>query len=396
MISNGALLANQQMIKERLELRPGSRAVSWLPPYHDMGLTTNVLLPLFAGIEVVLMEPETFMLRPELWLRELSAHPDVSTAAPDFAYRFAAARVGADVRRTLDLRGWRTALTGAEPIRADTIRTFETAFAGCGLRPSVFTPAYGLAESTLFVSGAPVDAPPTIRRFDRAGLQAGRAVPTDGPAAVEVVGLGRPADGVEVVVTDPGTGAALMALEVGEVWVRSPSNGLGYWGQPSQSRATFAGRRGVPGSTNVDEGWLRTGDLGFLDEWGQVFVTGRQKETIIIRGANYVPQDFEQLVQEAHRLLTRGPAAAFADADAPDRVVVVVEVDRAADRDALVDALADGVRSAAAHLAVQTEVLAVTAGQIPRTTSGKVRRLECADRHRRGELRIICSSRDAA
>ena len=387
MVSHCAMLANQRLIRDELDVRPDTVVVSWLPLYHDMGLCAGLLQPLFAGARAFLMEPETFLLRPERWLAALSGHADAVTAAPDFAYAMAVKRVLPELRSELDLRGWRVALCGAEPVKSTTLSAFSAAFGGSGFPASALTPAYGLAEATLYVCGADAAAPPVVRRYDRTDLGRGLATRTDAGDAVELVSVGRPAPEVEIVVVDPETGRALPPGRTGEIWLRSPSNGIGYWGQPEISAGTFGAAvsgRGAPD-------WLRTGDLGFVDG-EDLFVAGRLKELIIIRGVNYYPDDFERLAQEAHPLLATGLAAAFSDQRHPDRVVIVIEGDRTAKRQDLADAALAAVGSVTQELPVQTEVIMVGAIQIPRTTSGKVRRRDCARSLFAGELTVLASS----
>lgn len=396
LVSHGAMLANQRLIQRQLDVRPETVVVSWLPTYHDMGLCAGLLQPLFAGAATVLMEPETFLLRPERWLIALSGLADVVTAAPDFAYNLAAARVSAELRSTLDLSGWRVALSGAEPVRAATLRSFAAAFAGCGFRATAATPAYGLAESTLYVCGAAPSAVPTVRRYNRQGLGAGLAVRSDGPDTLELVAVGTPDPEVAVVIADPETTAVLPEGRVGEIWVRSASNGDGYWDAALPSAATFGAELAAPtGQPDADHPgpgrWLRTGDLGFFDD-GELLIAGRLKELIIIRGVNYFPHDFERLAQPAHPLLAVGQSAAFTDPARPDRVIVVIETDRGAPPDELAAAAAAGVLAVTDELPVQTEVVLVAAAQIPRTTSGKVRRLDCSRMLADGTLRVMTSS----
>jgi len=383
-ITHAAMLANQRAISERYALGRTTTIVSWLPLYHDMGLCAGLLQPLYAGGAAVVMEPETFLVRPQRWLEALSHREDAVTAAPDFAYQLAVARLTPEVRAGLDLRGWRMALCGAEPVRPTTVRLFTEALAGCGLRATALTPAYGLAESTLFVSGGDVDEPAFVERYDREALGRGVARRTSDPHGVQLVGAGRGDSSIRVTVVDPVSATPCADGRVGELWVRSESNGTGYWGRPEDSREVFeAELRDAPG-----EHWLRTGDLGFR-EGGELVVTGRLKDLIIIRGVNYYPQDFERLVQSAHPALGTGLAAAFVDEANPERVRVAVEADRRMPAEVLAEAAADAVRAVTTELPVQVEVLVVDRGQVPRTTSGKVRRKECAMRVGQRQVEVL-------
>jgi acyl-CoA synthetase (AMP-forming)/AMP-acid ligase II len=383
-VTHRAMMANQRAISERYAIGRGSTCVSWLPLYHDMGLCAGLLQPLYTGGEGVVMEPETFLVRPERWLDALSGRRDAVAAAPDFAYQLVAARLTPEVKGRLDLSGWRMALCGAEPVKPRTVRMFTEALADCGLRVTALTPAYGLAESTLYVSGNDVDAPAFVERFDREALGRGVARRTSDPSGVELVGAGRPHDSIDVAVVDPESFERRPDGRVGELWVRSESNGDGYWGHPEDSRAVFEAEI----DDEAGEGWLRTGDLGFRYD-GELVVTGRLKDLLIIRGVNYYPQDFECIVQGADPAFSWGLAAAFADESNPDRVRVVVEADRRIPEAELAEAASEAVRAVTAELPVQVEVLVVDRGQVPRTTSGKVRRKECAMRISQDQISVL-------
>jgi acyl-CoA synthetase (AMP-forming)/AMP-acid ligase II len=391
MITHNALLANQAIIGEHMGVTSRSTMVSWLPPYHDMGLCLGLLVPVYAGVRAVLLAPETFLMHPERWLQAISAAPDAMSAAPDFAYGWCAKRVSPAAKADLDLSGWRVTVNGAEPVNADTLRAFQSAFVSAGLSETTMTPSYGLAESTLFVTGGSGAAAPVMRRYDRQELGAGRATRADPGAtqgSMELVGSGWPGPGVTVAIVDPDTRQPLPALAVGEIWVQSPSNGTGYWGRPEKSAETFHARLATDSGTGAagDSDWLRTGDLGFLDD-GELFVTGRRKDMIIIRGANYYPQDFERLALQAHQELG-GVAAAFASQNG-GRVIVVLETAPDATPAAAAKTAEAAVRAVTAELPVTTDVVVVPRGKVPRTTSGKVRRQECARRLDDGELAVL-------
>ena len=294
-------MANQRAISERYAIGRESTIVSWLPLYHDMGLCAGLLRPLYSGGEGVVMEPETFLVRPERWLDALSGRGDAIAAAPDFAYQLVLARLTDEVKERLDLSGWRMALCGAEPVKPLTVRTFTEALADCGLRATALTPAYGLAESTLYVSGNDVDAPAFVERFDREALGRGVARRTADPGGVELVGAGRPHDSIEVAVVDPSPSSACLTLG-------SVSCGCARRATETVTGVIprTAGRSSKPRSTTRPaRGWLRTGDLGFWHQ-GELVVAGRLKDLVIIRGVNYYPQDFERIAQGAHPALSWG------------------------------------------------------------------------------------------
>jgi acyl-CoA synthetase (AMP-forming)/AMP-acid ligase II len=383
-VTNAAMLANQRVIQEKLDVRRDSTPVSWLPLYHDMGLCSGLLQPLYAGSPAVVMEPEAFLVRPQRWLEALSGLPDAISAAPDFAYQLTAARIPADVRATLDLTGWRVALCGAEPVRPQTLRRFADTFGECGFRSRALTPAYGLAESTLFVSGGSADDEPFVGRYDLDALGGGVARRSSGSRAVELVGAGSADDPVEVLIVDPESRQPCPPGQVGELWISSPSNGTGYWGRGEESIATFEAEL----TTQPGRHWLRSGDLGFRDG-REIVVTGRLKDLIIIRGVNYYPQDFERLAQDAHPVLGTGLAAAFVDEANPEKVVVILEAERQAAGADLVAAAGCGARAILGELPVMIEVVLVDHARVPRTTSGKVRRQECARLYAEGRLAAL-------
>ncbi|KAA6211340.1 fatty acyl-AMP ligase [Streptomyces filamentosus] len=384
-VSHRNLIANQTAMRDRCEIDSGTTVVNWLPLFHDMGLCTSLVLPLVSDASVVTMEPAAFVRDPRVWLRAIEAEEDVFSAAPDFAYDLCVQRIPERERAAVDLSTWRVAANGSEPVRASTLRRFAEAFRPSFFRPEVFSPGYGLAECTLTVTfGLPLEHT-TVRHFDREALAAGRAEPVGrSAAAAELVSSGPPLPGVEVDVVDP-EGRRLPAGAVGEIQVRSTGNCGGYWGRPELSAEVFAARPYGPdgepvGGESAGEESVRTGDLGFLYE-GELFVTGRVKDLVIVGGQNYYPQDAEELVTSAHPAFTAQRAAAWSpdDLDGPGGpargrgIAVAVET---AERDQRV--LADALRAAAVAVAravpAPVTVYAVARNKLPRTTSGKIRR----------------------
>ncbi|GGS81893.1 non-ribosomal peptide synthetase [Streptomyces cinerochromogenes] len=391
MVSHGNLVHNSAVIARALGLTEDSRGVSWLPPYHDMGLIGGILQPLHTGFPCTLLSPLAFMYRPARWLDELTRTRATVTAAPDFAYGEAVRRVTPEERRVLDLSALRHALVGAEPVRGATLDRFAETFESTGFRRSAFVPCYGLAEATLFVSGRARGTGDAARlRVERAALDAGRAVVApDGPRTRELVGCGWAAGEDVMLVADPATGRPLPDGEVGEVWVSGPTVALGYWQRPRQTRDTFAARAdGHPGRA-----FLRTGDLGF--RYGDdLFLTGRDDDLMIVRGRNHYAPDLEQTAEAAHPALRPARSAAFAvDDEAGSRIVLVHEVrgrpsgdDVAGITAAVRQSVADG------HGVSVDEVVLVRLGAIPRTSSGKIRRAECRTRWLAGHLPPIAAS----
>ncbi|MFF5186998.1 fatty acyl-AMP ligase [Streptomyces sp. NPDC000345] len=363
--------------------------VGWLPLYHDMGLVLSVAAPVVRGLLSVLMDPVAFLHEPVRWLRLLAAHPRAVSAAPNFAYDYCASAVTGAQKAGLRLEGVAALINGSEPVRPGTADAFHAAFAAQGLAPDTHCPSYGLAEATVFVSAARPGEP--LRRFalDRDALATGKALPArpDDPAAVLLAGCGTPA-GQQVRVADPVSRAALPEGEVGEIWVRGPNVGRGYWNQDRLTEAVFgAGATGAAAGADGSGDWLRTGDLGtFLD--GQLIVTGRLKDLIVVDGRNHYPQDVEATAQEAHPAVRRDRLAAFAVPGAQgERVAIVAEHVRTTSLVGLdVPALVRAVRAAVSvgHGLRLADVVLVPPGTVPRTSSGKVSRALTRERYLAG------------
>ncbi|MFJ3802685.1 fatty acyl-AMP ligase [Streptomyces sp. NPDC090088] len=353
--------------------------VGWLPLYHDMGLVLSVAAPVVRGLLSVVMDPGAFLQSPVRWLRLLAAHPRALSAAPNFAYDYCAAAVTEAEKADLRLDGVVALLNGSEPVRPGTADRFHAAFAAQGLAPETHCPSYGLAEATVFVSAARPGQP--LRRFalDRAALAGGKALAArpDDPGAVLLTGCGTPA-GQRIRVADPVSHALLSEGEIGEIWVQGPNVGRGYWNQEEQSRRVFGARFAGAGEAPGD--WLRTGDLGTVLE-GQLVVTGRLKDLIVVDGRNHYPQDLEATAQDAHPAVRRDRLAAFGvpgvQGDSGERVVVVAEHTRATNLAEIdVPDLGRAVRAAVSsrHGLRLADVVLVPPGAVPRTSSGKVSR----------------------
>ena len=417
MVSHGNLLHNEEMIRQAFGQSAASVIVGWLPLYHDMGLIGNVLQPLYLGARCVLMSPIAFLQSPKRWLAAISRYRATTSGGPNFAYDLCVRKVSPADRADLDLASWDLAFNGAEPVRAETMARFAEAFGASGFRESAFFPCYGLAEATLFVAGgagtaggagdgagggssagpaAPRPAPRVVA-FDRAQLEAGAAkpLPAADPASRTLVSCGGAWLGQELAIVDPETLAPCPAGQVGEVWVRGGSIAQGYWQRPEETAATFAGRlAGEPDAAP----YLRTGDLGFLDR-GELFVAGRLKDLIIIRGRNLYPQDIELTVERSHPTLRPGCGAAFAvELGEEERLVVVHEHERTTGDTPLapdqVEAIAEAVRRAVAeeHEAQVQQVVLLRAGTIPKTSSGKIQRRACRAALLGGRLDVLGAS----
>ena len=384
MITHANLVANEEVIRKSFGTSEDSVIVGWLPFYHDMGLIGNLLQPLYVGAECVLMAPLTFLQQPRRWLEAISRYGGTTSGGPNFAYDLCVNRISEEDRKGLDLSSWQTAFSGAEPVRAETLERFAEAFEPCGFRRRAFYPCYGLAEATLMVSGGDAEQPPVISSFEAEALEQHRVVTARGAGSRRLVGCGQASPGVEVRIVDPEDGGVVSPVEVGEIWVAGASVAAGYWQRPEKTAHDF--------ETRLEEGgpcFLRTGDLGFL-EGGELFVTGRIKDLIILRGRNHYPQDLELSAENAHRGLRPGCGAAFAvEAEGEERLVVVYEVARhPGDEPATI---AEAVRRAVAegHEVQAYDVVLVRAGSIAKTSSGKIRRGACRDEYLAGELRTV-------
>ncbi|MTJ64782.1 AMP-binding protein [Nocardia seriolae] len=365
MVRHRNLMVNLGTIRDKFHLAPDTSIVSWLPPYHDMGLIQGSLLPMFAGLPGTLMSPMTFLRDPMNWLREISGGERVFAGGPNLAYGLCVKRVSPADAATLDLSGWETAFVGAEPIDPRTLRNFADAFAVSGFRAERIVPVYGLAEATLYVSGAELGAGARSRHFSPADLESGVAIAK--PAGRELIGVG--AAGPEIAVVDPRTRIRCAENWIGEIWLSGASITAGYWDKPDATergfRARIEGEDGTP--------YLRTGDLGFVCD-GELYISGRSKELMIVHGRNIFPQDVERTILSGHPGLRPGGCAVFtARIDDQDRVMVVQELDEESESSA---ALADSIRGLVSreHALSVHRVVFVGKGQVPKTTSGKIQR----------------------
>ncbi|MDX1871451.1 long-chain-fatty-acid--AMP ligase FadD32 [Mycolicibacterium sp. 120266] len=414
------LATNVLQVVEALEGEEGDRGLSWLPFFHDMGLITALLAPMI-GHYFTFMTPAAFVRRPERWIRELARKEGDTggtiSVAPNFAFDHAAARgvpkEGADA---VDLSNVKAVLNGSEPISAATVRRFNEAFAPFGFPPKAIKPSYGLAEATLFVSTTPSAEEPKIITVDRDALNTGSIVevPADSEKAVAQASAGKVGIGEWAVIVDADSATELPDGQIGEIWISGQNMGTGYWGKPEESRETFQNTLKSRANPSHAEGaaddatWVRTGDYGaFYD--GDLYITGRVKDLVIIDGRNHYPQDLEYSAQEASKALRTGfvaafsvpanqlPAEVFENAhaglkfdpeDTSEQLVIVAE--RAPGSHKLeIGPIADDIRAAIAvrHGVTVRDVLLTAAGAIPRTSSGKIGRRACRAAYLDGSLR---------
>jgi amino acid adenylation domain-containing protein len=391
MLSHNNLLHNLALIHQCFEHTPESQGVIWLPPYHDMGLIGGILQPLYGGFPVILMSPVAFLQNPLRWLQAISHYRATTSGGPNFAYDLCVRKSTPEQRASLDLRCWQVAFNGAEPIRPETLERFAAAFQVCGFRREAFYPCYGLAEATLMVSGGVVPEPPIVRTFQGTALEHHRVIetPADQDGACALVGCGRCRADQQLVIVHPETLTRCTPNQVGEIWVTGPSVAQGYWQHPDETERTFGAFL-----ADASEGpFLRTGDLGFIRD-GELFVTGRLKDLIIMRGRNLYPQDIELTVERSDPTLRPGHGVAFVvEVDGAEQLVVVQEVQRhsrSTSHAAVIEAIRRAV--AEAHDVHLYAVVLIQAGTIPKTSSSKLQRSACRSAFLNDSLPVIAKS----
>ena len=377
MVSHANLLANLAMIARAFGNTRRSTYVSWVPLYHDMGLIINALQSLYIGSACVLMTPVAFVQRPLVWLRAISDYRAEVAGGPNFAFDLCVDRYRPEQMDGIDLSGWKVAFNGAEPVRAKSIRRFCETYAPHGFAASAMLPAYGLAEATVLVSAGGRGAGPVTRTVSRDALRAGRVAPPDDPEdAQAIVGCGSAIADERIAIVDPDTLTRLGAGQIGEIWVGAQMSRAAI-GKTPRRAPPRSGRR-LPARRGAGGRWLRTGDLGFLDDSGELYITGRVKDVVIIRGANHYPQDIEDTVQGAHPALRRHGGAAFAahDGNGAERLVVVQEVERTWRNRIDIGEIVGRIREAVVteHEIVPYEIALLRPGALPKTTSGKIQR----------------------
>ncbi|MCB1206713.1 MAG: aminotransferase class I/II-fold pyridoxal phosphate-dependent enzyme [Verrucomicrobiae bacterium] len=378
MLTHEHLIKNCRMISKAFALRNEDVSLSWLPAHHDMGLVGGILTTLLWGQAGWLIPPATFLSNPLAWLRAISERGVTVSGGPDFAYRWCVERIPQDQVRSLDLSRWRIAFTGAERIRPETLLRFSRHFAPAGFKSEAFFPCYGLAEATLLVTGGPPGVVVT-QAFERESLNQGKARPTvSGETSAEnhlvLTASGRPADGVDVMIAAPDGTGSRGARELGEIWIRSPSAGLGYWNNDGATRDVFTPK--LPGSRHS---WLRTGDIGFFHE-DRLYVMGRLIDRLNIRGTNVYPEDLESSVEESVAGLVSGGVAVISiDKGGNDAIAVLAEKSR--DLGESEESVAQAIRNCLAteHGLATDEILVLKRGSLPRTSSGKIRRQACRE-----------------
>lgn len=392
MISHENIIRNCAVNETASEIGPafnsdGESGVYWLPPYHDLGLMNGIVAPVYGGATAVLMSPMHFLQRPMRWLKAMSKYKATLSAGPNFAYDLCARKATPEDIENLDLSAWRLASIGAELVRPSTIDLFVRTFEPCGFRAEILRPGYGLAESTLSVT-LPKKGNVSIRRtFDAEALETGRVLLAgeNDRRTRTLVDSGDLVENVDVRIVDPEDRIEVGESEIGEVWVSSESVGQGYWRNPKETARVFGARL-----TDSGEGpFLRTGDLGFKRE-GYLFLTGRIKDLIIIRGQNRDPSDIEQAVDSSSPLLRPGCGAAFSiELDDEERLVIVHEARNSNEND--IEGIVKSVRTSVInqHDVEPYDIRIIKPRTVPKTTSGKIQRRACKRLYLEGDLDLI-------
>lgn len=396
-ISHENLFSNQQMIAALFRHDDNTVFASWLPLFHDMGLVGNILQPIYLGIPCYLMSPLNFIEKPVRWLEAISKYRVTTTGAPNFGYDLCVKRISAAQIASLNLDCWKVAYNGAEPIKAKTINDFSNKFQACGFSRAAMLPVYGMAEATLLVSGGDTETEPHIRYADKAKLAANQLVWShqninpDTTRYATLVGCGKAADGLDIKIVDPHTHIECKADSVGEIWLRGSNISSGYFNNHELNHLSF---NQTILNGKLPHSYFKTGDLGALSN-GQLYITGRIKDVVIVRGKNHYPQDLEQTISASSIELCMDGCAVFSWKDRDiDHVIAVQEVEKNYIRSFDPHPVAMSVQSVLydEHGIVLDAILWVKPVTIPRTTSGKISRASCKQKYINGRLPYFSAS----
>ncbi|MDJ0796443.1 MAG: fatty acyl-AMP ligase [Calothrix sp. MO_167.B12] len=389
MVTHGNIIHNQQLIQQAFGHSDQSIVVGWLPLFHDMGLIGNVLQPMYLGISCILMPPAAFLMNPICWLKAISKYRATTSGGPNFAYELCVRKIKPEQLANLDLNSWDLAFNGAEPLRAKTLEQFSEKFAQCGFNYSAFYPCYGMAETTLLATGGDKTQKPIIQTVLADDLERNQIVKgsTLSKDSRMIVGCGHPHLDITVYIVNPESLTKCEEGQVGEIWVSGSSIASGYWNRSSATEETFQAYL-----KDTGEGpFLRTGDLGFLLN-GELFVTGRLKDMIIIRGQNHYPQDIEMTVEKSHPALRPNCGAAFMiEIKGKEKLVIVQEVERTYLRKLDINEVVGNILEAVAaeHSLQASAVVLVKTASIPKTSSGKIQRGACRAQFLNGSLNVV-------
>ncbi|MGB2924978.1 MAG: aminotransferase class I/II-fold pyridoxal phosphate-dependent enzyme [Limnothrix sp.] len=392
MVTHGNIIHNQQLIQKAFGHSEKSVGVGWLPLFHDMGLIGHVLQPVYVGFPSILMPPLAFLSNPTCWLKAISKYRATTSGGPNFAYDLCVSKVKSDQIDHLNLESWDLAYSGAEPVRAETLKKFHEKFDRARFNYQAFYPCYGMAETTLFTTGGSKQENPIIQnvQLDSSGHNTALKDNIVASEKKSFVSCGRPYLDTTVVIVEPESATRCQAEETGEIWVSGGSLASGYWNAPIATKETFHAVL----KEEKSEHFLRTGDLGFLKD-GELFVTGRLKDLIIIRGKNHYPQDIELTVQQSDPAFRLNCGAAFSvEVGGLERLVVVQELERTYIRQMNTEELAAKIRQkvAAEHELQVYDVVLIKTGSIAKTSSGKIQRQACRQAFLTGDLLVLGSS----
>jgi acyl-CoA synthetase (AMP-forming)/AMP-acid ligase II/acyl carrier protein len=389
MLSHGNLYHNSTLIQQCFEHSPKSKGFIWLPPYHDMGLIGGIIQPLFCGFPVILMSPMDFLQNPFKWLQSISTYSATTSGGPNFAYDLCVQKVTNEEKASLDLSSWDLAFTGAEPVQAETIDAFSSAFAVCGFRRESFYPCYGMAETTLIASGGVKKSLPILKKFCKDSLEINKVLPIlqGDDRGQTLVSCGRSKLNQQIIIAHPENLTRSLPDEVGEIWVSGDSVAQGYYSLPDETEIAFHAQL----KDLKEDRFLRTGDLGFVHD-SELFITGRLKDLIIVRGCNYYPQDIEKVAEKSHLALRENHGAVFAvNSSGQDKVVVAYEIKRSYLRNLNAEEVIKAIYHAVVeHNGVQlSSIVLLKTGSILKTSSGKIQRSDCRTRYLSKNLEVI-------
>jgi acyl-CoA synthetase (AMP-forming)/AMP-acid ligase II len=393
MVSNKNLIANSYLIKKSFQHDENCIMVSWLPPYHDMGLIGSIVQPMFAGMTGVLMSPSSFIKRPIRWIKAISEYGKlgpITSGGPNFSYDICCNYIGEDRLQDIDISNWRVAFNGAEPIRSETLKNFSKKFSNCGFSYKCFYPVYGLAESTLLASAGDIYIEPILKKIKIEALKSNKFEEdfnSDKKNYTELTGCGENLEGQTIYIVNLETLKKCEDGEIGEIWVKGPSIAVGYWYKETATIKTFRAY-----TSDTSEGpFLRTGDLGFFYN-KELFVTGRSKELIIIRGQNFYPQDIEKVVEQSSECLRPGCGAAFSvDLDGEEKLIIVYELQRKYLQNFDMDKLTSFIKKAISESFDLTvhNIVFIETSSFPKTSSGKLQRILVKQMYNKNELSLI-------
>ena len=386
-LTHGNLLSNEAMIHAAFAHNEKSFLAGWLPPYHDMGLIGNLLQPVFGNFPCSFMAPARFVEKPSRWLRMISNYGATTSGGPNFAYDLCCEKISDEEREKLDLSCWKTAFNGSEPVRHETIERFSEHFASCGFRKEAMFPCYGLAEASLFVTGVNVEEAPKVLNLNRKALSVRKIEvnETEGEG-IHLVSCGHTNGDQKCKVVHPDTLEVLEENQIGEIWISGPNVSQGYWSHRKETDKNF----GITPKGQDTGGYFRTGDLGFLRH-NELYVTGRMKDLVIVRGRNFCPQDIELTATGAHPKIKSNCVAAFSVfSEGAEQLVVVAELSfpfKSLDYEAIAKAVHEAIT--AEHEIEASAVILLKTGGVPKTTSGKIQRNHCRELFSAGALPII-------